>query len=344
MRPFIFPWRRYLRSLLTAPLCLLLSSALGAGLPGSAEDPVNDQAIHRSILREGIALIESDAVRELSELASRLSPNALALRLHPVPETPLPAPSVIEQCLPGVAIVARIYKCPRCTQWHSSFASGFFITPDGALVTSRHVVDPVENGYLMIRTHDGKMAAVQRILALDPEADLAILGVAGEGYTALPVAKSAQVGATIHVISHPNSDFYTVTKGCVSRYVRQRSGNRTTTLMAITADFAKGSSGAPVLNEAGAVVGVVQQTTSVYYNSDATPPRNLQMVIRQCVPSQYIWNLSTGITKPDVSLRDRRDTEIEQPEAEEQPKPAVWESLWTALVRAARWILEWTMQ
>jgi S1-C subfamily serine protease len=58
--------------------------------------------------------------------------------------------------------------------------------------------------------------------------------------------------------------------------------------MAITADYAKGSSGAPVLDDTGSVVGIVSATNSIYY----TPPqKNLQMVIKSCIPVDAIWKL-----------------------------------------------------
>ena len=64
--------------------------------------------------------------------------------------------------------------------------------------------------------------------------------------------------------------------------------------MAITADFAKGSSGAPVLNTKGEVVGMVSAMNSVYYEDDSTCPKNLQMVVKNCVPARYILNLIEG--------------------------------------------------
>ena len=61
--------------------------------------------------------------------------------------------------------------------------------------------------------------------------------------------------------------------------------------MAITADYAKGSSGAPVLNSKGEVVGMVSATNSIYYNKERGQNQNLQMVIKSCIPVDAIRRL-----------------------------------------------------
>jgi S1-C subfamily serine protease len=57
--------------------------------------------------------------------------------------------------------------------------------------------------------------------------------------------------------------------------------------MSITADYAKGSSGGPVFNDRGEVVGMVSSTSSLYYQTDSPEaPKEkgpLQMVIKNCV-------------------------------------------------------------
>jgi S1-C subfamily serine protease len=63
--------------------------------------------------------------------------------------------------------------------------------------------------------------------------------------------------------------------------------------MTVTADYAKGSSGGPVFNETGEVVGMVSSTNSIYTESGPgqdkmTPKGQLQMVIRNCVPADAI--------------------------------------------------------
>ena len=61
--------------------------------------------------------------------------------------------------------------------------------------------------------------------------------------------------------------------------------------MFITADFAKGSSGSPILNNRGEIIGMVAATESIYYTETQEEQKNLQMVFKNCVPSHSIRNL-----------------------------------------------------
>ena len=65
-------------------------------------------------------------------------------------------------------------------------------------------------------------------------------------------------------------------------------------MMTITADFAKGSSGAPVFDDRGNVAAMVASTSSVYYTQTKDTQKNLQMVFKQCVPAASILKLIAG--------------------------------------------------
>ena len=61
--------------------------------------------------------------------------------------------------------------------------------------------------------------------------------------------------------------------------------------MTVTADFAKGSSGAPVLDRTGAVVGIVRRTSPAYAEQKNGVKTNVQMVWKRCVPSSALFEL-----------------------------------------------------
>ena len=192
----------------------------------------------------------------------------------------------------GVLVVSGLYKCKRCPNWHSSAASGFMLTNDGVFCTSYHVVENKDNDTLVIMTGDGRIAPVLEVLAASKTTDLAILRVAGKGYTPLPVATDASPGEKVRVLSHPDKRFYTLSEGIISRrWLDQRPGRGARSILTITADFAKGSSGAPVFNEYGAVIGSVNNTQSTYYSVNKGVKDNLQMVFKNCVSMRHLLEL-----------------------------------------------------
>jgi serine protease Do len=105
------------------------------------------------------------------------------------------------------------------------------------------------------------------------------------------LGQAAPVGAKIDLISHPNQRFYTLTEGRVARYFMMQRGKMPVSAMSITADFGRGSSGGPVFNESGEVVGIAASTESLYYTEKDGEQKNLQMVFKHCVPVSQLREL-----------------------------------------------------
>ena len=246
--------------------------------------------LHAKQLRDA-----KDSVKA-ADLRKQLNRKQCQLTLQMSGDKKLNTAEIAERSRKGVLVVSGLYKCQNCPNWHSGAASGFMLTEDGAFCTSYHVVDNAKNDTLVIMTGDGRVAPVVEVLAADKRTDLAILRANGKGFTPLPVTLNpldAPIGGKVRVFSHPNRHFYVLSEGIISRkYLDSTRKEGSRRMISITADFAKGSSGAPVFNEYGAVIASVNNTQSTYYDvkKDGTKD-NLQMVFKNTVSLEHLRTL-----------------------------------------------------
>ena len=269
--------------------------AVSARAAGDKEDhpeppeASNDLARMRSLERGATKLIAEGKTTPTAELIKQLARKQCTLKL-PAPTGEKFTPGrIYARYVDSVLVVAGVYKCGRCKRWHAGGATGFLISASGAFVTNYHVVGAKAKETIVAMTHDGKVYPVKEVLAANQADDVAILRLdAGAAeLKPVPLSADAPVGTPVSVISHPDRRFYALTHGIVSRYAQRRRGRTTVTMMTVTADFARGSSGGPVIDDRGAAVGLVSSTSSVYY----TKKENLQMVFKQCVPAGSILKL-----------------------------------------------------
>lgn len=134
-----------------------------------------------------------------------------------------------------------------------SRGSGFFVAPD-RIVTNRHVIE--KSSRVEVHLMDGKKFVVKGVLAVDGEGDLAMLQVDVPKAQAipLPIVRSVpQEGESIVVVGNPFGLEGSVSNGIVSA-VREISGYGK--IIQITAPISPGSSGSPVVNMFGQVIGI----------------------------------------------------------------------------------------
>ena len=129
------------------------------------------------------------------------------------------------------------------------FGTGFIIDEKGLCLTNAHVL----NKALKAQNAEGKPVKILSIEKIDQKNDLATIKLEGE-FKPLGFANQAfEVGDNVVVISNSASFQNTLSVGIVS-------GMRTIQNLEkfqFTASIAQGSSGAPVFNEEGEVIGVV---------------------------------------------------------------------------------------
>jgi len=132
-----------------------------------------------------------------------------------------------------------------------ALGSGFFISPQ-KIITNEHVVDGAYSAEVF--TNDGYYDRIT-ILNADKDMDLAILRVDAEDEIPLQINPDAQLkpGQRVIAIGHPLGLAKTVSDGLIS-------GVHTidaVQIVQITAPISDGSSGSPVLDQQGRVIGVV---------------------------------------------------------------------------------------
>ena len=249
---------------------------------------INDRAIIGQMTREATRMMDSDETVSMKSLIEQL-------KKEPRAKLGLPEGKGgrAEDVQKAIAVVGGVYKCKRCTRWHVAPASGFLIA-ENLLVTNYHVVNQPERSALAVRMFDGRVFMVESVVVASERYDLAVVRIPNTGITPIALGQAAPVGAKVDLISHPNQNFYTLSEGRVARYFITKRDKKTVPAMAITADFGRGSSGAPVLNEAGEVVGIAASTESLYYTEDDGDQKNLQMVFKNCVPVSQLRELIGG--------------------------------------------------
>jgi hypothetical protein len=249
---------------------------------------INDRAVIGQMTREATRMMDSDEVVSMELLIDQLKKETSANLALPVVKG-----ARTEEVQKAIAVVGGVYKCKRCTHWHVAPASGFLIAED-LVVTNFHVVNQPERAALAVRLFDSRVFMVESVVASNERFDLAVLRIPKTGVTPVALGQAAPVGAKVDLISHPNQKFYTLSEGRVARYFMTQRDHKTVPAMSITADFGRGSSGAPVLNEAGEVVGIAASTESLYYTEKDDEQKNLQMVFKNCVPVSQLRELIGG--------------------------------------------------
>lgn len=162
-------------------------------------------------------------------------------------EVQKPAPTNVLQLLLGLASGGA----PEPETLMSGHGSGFFVRADGLLVTNYHVVANISRATVRLRS--GERLAPVTIVVTDPAHDLALLSVGGVDHPVLPIAEApAQVGEQVYAIGSPLGLDHTLTEGVVSA-LRTVQG---TEMLQTQATVAPGSSGGPLLDDRGRVVGV----------------------------------------------------------------------------------------
>ncbi len=159
-------------------------------------------------------------------------------------------PALIKKVEPSIVVILNYDREGKIR----SQGTGFFIDKGGDVITNYHVFHEASRSE--IKTLDGRGYSIKGIVTEDQEGDLTRVSVdiPEERVRPLPISPAPpEVGEKIIVIGTPLGLDQTVSDGIVSA-IREIPGFGK--IMQMTAPISPGSSGSPVLNMKGEVVGV----------------------------------------------------------------------------------------
>jgi serine protease Do len=182
--------------------------------------------------------------------------------------------------------------------------SGFFISPDGYIVTNNHVVEDAED--ITVTMEDGAKYPAT-LIGTDPRTDVALIKVKAEGKTFPYVEfsqKDPRVGDWVLAIGNPFGLGGTVTAGIISAHNRD-IGSGPYDYLQIDAAVNRGNSGGPSFDLDGKVVGV---NTAIFSPSGgsvgiafAVPAALVQEVVGQLKTTGTVDRGWLGVVIQNVS-------------------------------------------
>jgi S1-C subfamily serine protease len=170
-----------------------------------------------------------------------------------------------------------------------SLGSGFFISND-IVATNAHVIEGASSGTAKL-IGDTHVLQILGTVAVDRHADLALLKVNSPA-PALVLAASASpsVGDKVYVVGSPLGLEGTFSEGIISA-VRKVGAD---SILQMTAPISPGSSGGPVIDNSGAVIGVAVATFQYGQN------------LNLAVPASYLSGLLASPSKELSSLGNQK--------------------------------------
>ena len=167
-----------------------------------------------------------------------------------------------------------------------AMGSGFVIK-DGIVATNLHVVEGASRGYAKLADREDKFK-ISGTVATDSARDIVLLAVEGLKAPALTLgdSKRVAVGDAVYAVGNPRGLEGTFSAGIISS-IRKVGDD---SLLQITAPISPGSSGGPVVNSKGEVVGVSVATFKGGQN------------LNFAIPSSYLTTLMSTLMSTPTKL------------------------------------------
>ena len=192
---------------------------------------------------------------------------------------------VAQHARKAVVRIGWYFLCPNCDKWHLNFAGGYAVNHEGAVATCFHCIEPnsrtMREGYLIAIDSEQNVCPVTAVLRADKAMDAAIVRV--EGLKSEPLSLNDQIspGDAAYLLSDPLGISGYFSSGMVNRFFWLPGKNAGDPMsldgaralrVNVSTDWAPGSSGSPVLDQYGNVIGHVAVIHSLSSNNRGPNP------------------------------------------------------------------------
>ena len=247
-------------------------------------------------LKQEVSLFKG--MSRLKQETGRIRENMpVALELQRARHRKMESVKIAEERRSSVLLLSKYLKQTTREEQVIAWASAVILSSDGICVTNYHVLQELIDSTVNLNLRDsvlfassatGRVYPIQGVLSYNRIADLAFFKIdtRGDKLIPIPLGMDLPVGSVVYALTNPLGFPWTMTSGIVSRAVIGDVENLFTSRLEITADFAKGSSGGPILDERGNMVALVSCIHSIYYQD--YPPKNFQLNIKETIPASVI--------------------------------------------------------
>jgi S1-C subfamily serine protease/peroxiredoxin len=236
----------------------------------------------------------------------------------------------IEMVDDGIVLIKVFDKSRR----QIALGTGFVIDQSGSIATNYHVIEKATSAQAQFR--DGTEVAVAGFLAWDTNHDLVILSLSDRppGMEVLQLsATDPGLASDVIAIGHPSGFKFTISRGIVAAIRRAselsasdlESLNQSADTVWIQTDavISQGSSGGPLLNAAGQVVGINTWLANDKLAFAVHVRHLLELMKRQresVVPMQYLADAQGNLQQLIAEMHARRSSNLKSAQATESPE------------------------
>lgn len=267
-------------------------SAIGLGLAlaacGSGAGPATAPPVTVTVTGGGSAPATTPTLSSSSSPASQ-APEAATSTAPDGAQAPGSGAAGLQQSFRTVRSGVVRFEVSGCDT--SSIGSGFAISPT-LVVTAAHVV----NNGSVIRMVQGTTAVAGTVVGINSSTDVALVRAAAplSGATLRFATGTPQIGDRVAAIGFPEGDPLSFNEGTVNGLDRKAiiDGIQRHSMIEMDAATTHGSSGGPVINAAGAVVGLVDA------GPDGQPGRRLAVSSGVAAPLVADWQAHPAPVPP----------------------------------------------